>query len=255
MSAFRQTSSFVGQASPDSSGVLDNTLVYRCRSWYRDSKFEARASIRASSPLTELPDYRAVRSPDLTEERILRFTLSTAYISIGSNLGNRLGYIREAIKKIDQSKVGRICKTSSVYETQPVEYRVKGQGSRVKSQSWFLNMVLELETTSGSLNLLELILDIENQMGRKRNQRYGPRNIDLDLLLYDDLVLSSDKLTLPHPRMHERRFVLVPLAEISPQVVHPLLKKNVKRLLEDLSTDSISEKDEFEVRLYSEKVF
>ncbi len=142
-----------------------------------------------------------------------------------------------------------------MYETQPAEY---------KDQPWFLNMVLELETTLEPLNLFELLLDIESQMGRtrpegsfrrKRNQRYGPRNIDLDLLLYDDLVLSSDKLTLPHPRMHERRFVLVPLVEIAPQVVHPLLKKNVEKLLEDLTTDSAFEKYEFEVRLYPERVF
>ena len=141
-----------------------------------------------------------------------------------------------------------------MYETQPTEY---------KDQPWFLNMVLELETSLEPLNLLELLLEIEGQMGRRRTgspsslqaRRYGPRNIDLDLLLYGDLVLNSDKLTLPHPRMHVRRFVLVPLAEIASQVVHPLLKKNMEKLLKDLSTNSISEKDEFEVRLYSEKVF
>jgi 7,8-dihydro-6-hydroxymethylpterin-pyrophosphokinase len=92
-------------------------------------------------------------------------------------------------------------------------------------------------------------------MGRKRTRRYGPRNIDLDLLLYDDLVVSSDKLTLPHPRMHERKFVLVPLVEIAPQVIHPLKKKSIEELLEELSTHSTSEKDKFGVRLYSEKIF
>lgn len=172
--------------------------------------------------------------------------MSTAYISIGSNLGNRLKYIREAIRRIEQSKEIKISKVSSVYETQPAEYR---------DQPWFLNMVLGLEASLEPLNLLELLLEIEGQMGRRRTRRYGPRNIDLDLLLYDDLVLNSDKLTLPHPRMHERGFVLVPLAEISPQVVHPLLKKNVEKLLEDLTTDSAFEKYEFEVRLYPERVF
>jgi 2-amino-4-hydroxy-6-hydroxymethyldihydropteridine diphosphokinase len=202
--------------------------------------------------------------------------LSIAYISIGSNLGDRLGYIREAVKKINQSKEVRICKASSVYETQPVEYRVKDQGSRDKEQPWFLNMVLKLETNLEPLNLLELLSGIEKQMGRTRSEdssrrkrtgspnslpdrRYESRNIDLDLLLYDDLVLNSERLTLPHPRMHERRFVLVPLAEISPKVIHPLLKKSVEGLMEELFTDF--EKDEFsarggpasgeEVRLYS----
>ena len=175
----------------------------------------------------------------------LRLALSTVYISIGSNLGDRLEYIKEAIKKIKKSKEVKICRASAVYETQPVENR---------DQPWFLNMVLELETSLEPLNLLELLLEIEGQMGRRRTRRYEPRNIDLDLLLYDDLVLNSDKLTLPHPRMHIRRFVLVPLAEIAPQVVHPLLKKNVEKLLEDLTTDSASGKYEFEVWLYSEKV-
>jgi len=145
-----------------------------------------------------------------------------------------------------QSKEIKISKASSVYETQPVGY---------KDQPWFLNMVLELETTLEPLNLLELLLSIENQMGRKRNQKFGPRNIDLDLLFYDDIVLNSDTLTLPHPRMHERKFILVPLVEIAPQVIHPLKKKSIEELLEELSTHSTSEKDKFGVRLYSEKIF
>jgi 2-amino-4-hydroxy-6-hydroxymethyldihydropteridine diphosphokinase len=172
--------------------------------------------------------------------------LSKAYISIGSNLGDRLEYIREAIKMMKQSKDIEICKASSVYETEPKGY---------KDQPHFLNMALELETALEPLNLLELLLNIESQMGRERYQRWGPRNIDLDLLLYDDIILNSDKLTLPHPRMHQRGFVLVPLAEIAPKLVHPLLKKSVERLLEELSTDSISEKAESKVKLYSEKVF
>ncbi len=197
--------------------------------------------------------------------------MSTAYISIGSNLGDRLEYIREAIRKIKQSKEIEICRASSVYETEPVECKDQPWCEPSGSHPWFLNMVLELKTTLEPLNLLELLLGIENQMGRTRPEgssrrkrdrpqgtefvRYEPRNIDLDLLLYDDLIINSDKLTLPHPRLHQRRFILVPLAEIAPKVMHPLLKKSVKELLEELSTGSRCEKDEFEVRLHSERVF
>lgn len=177
--------------------------------------------------------------------------MSTAYISIGSNLGDRLGYIREAKRKLEQSQEIVIRRASSVYETEPVGYCVKGQGSGGDEQPWFLNMVTELETTLKPLSLLELLLGIENRMGRKRNKKHGPRNIDLDLLLYDDVILDSDKLTLPHPRMHRRKFVLVPLAEIAPTVVHPSLKKTVEELLEEWSTDSNSGENESEVRLHS----
>ena len=169
--------------------------------------------------------------------------MSTAYISIGSNLGDRLGYIREAIAKLEQSQEIEIRRASSVCETEPVGH---------KEQPCFLNMVLGLETTLEPLNLLEHLLGIENQMGRKRDQAWGPRNIDLDLLLYDDVVINSDRLTLPHPRMHQRRFVLVPLAEIAPKVVHPSLKKTVEKLLEQLSIDSNSRENEPEVRSHSE---
>jgi dihydroneopterin aldolase/2-amino-4-hydroxy-6-hydroxymethyldihydropteridine diphosphokinase len=180
--------------------------------------------------------------------------LSIAYISIGSNLGDRLEYIREAKTKLGQSPEIEIRRASSVYETEPVGYCVKGQGSRGKEQSWFLNMVMELETVVEPLNLLDLLLGIENHMGRKRDLRHGPRNIDLDLLLYDDVISNSDKLTLPHPRMHQRRFVLVPLSEIAPKVVHPSSKKTAKELLEELSGDSNSRGNESEVRLYSKTV-
>ncbi len=169
--------------------------------------------------------------------------MATAYIGIGSNLGDRLGYIREAIAKLEQSQEIEIRRASSVYETKPAGH---------KEQPRFLNAVLELKTALEPLNLLEHLLGIENQMGRKRDQAWGPRNIDLDLLLYDDVVINSDKLTLPHARMHQRRFVLVPLAEIAPKVVHPSLKKTVEKLLEQLSIDSSSKGNESEVRSHSE---
>ena len=171
--------------------------------------------------------------------------MSTVYIGIGSNLGDRLGYIREAIAKMGQSQEIEIRRASSVYETEPVGH---------KEQPRFLNMVLELKTSFEPSNLLEHLLRIEDQMGRKRDQAWGPRNIDLDILFYDDVVINSDRLTLPHPRMHQRRFVLVPLAEIAPKVVLPSLKKTVERLLKELCVDSNSGKNESEVSSRSETV-
>jgi len=110
-----------------------------------------------------------------------------------------------------------------------------------------LNLVLEVKTSFDPLSLLEYLLVIEDQMGRKRGKKWGPRNIDADVLLYDNRIVDSDQLSIPHPRMHERRFVLMPLAQIAPQLLHPVLNKSIEELMESCEDRSL-------VRLHSEEI-
>jgi 2-amino-4-hydroxy-6-hydroxymethyldihydropteridine diphosphokinase len=145
------------------------------------------------------------------------------YLSLGSNLGDREAHLREAITHLDAN--GGIVSVSSLYETEPVE---------VTNQAWFLNCAVALETMESPEDLMAAILRIEQQMGRKRTQRKGPRIIDIDILLFDDAIIDSPALKIPHPAMHERRFVLRPLAEIAPQAKHPARKKTIQELLDAL---------------------
>ncbi len=164
--------------------------------------------------------------------------MPTAFLSLGSNLGDRLANLKRAIEKIEESDKLEVKKVSPVYETEPV-----GR----ENQGWFLNLVLQVETFLEPFALLERLSSIEDQMGRKREKRWGSRNIDLDILLYDTRMVDSERLTIPHPRMHERRFVLVPLAQIAPKLLHPRLKKNIEELL-------VCCRDGSGVRPYPEKV-
>ena len=145
-----------------------------------------------------------------------------------SNLGGREAQLREAQTRL--SVAGRIAAASSLYETEPVEYI---------EQPWFLNYVVLLETTLSPQELMSAILNIEEQMGRRRLVKKGPRSIDIDILLFGAVVLKSDALTIPHPEMHRRRFVLEPLAEIAPEVVHPVLHKSIRELLAALPEGQI----------------
>jgi 2-amino-4-hydroxy-6-hydroxymethyldihydropteridine diphosphokinase len=147
----------------------------------------------------------------------------TAYLSLGSNIGDREANLREAICRLQA--VGSIAAVSSFYETEPVEFT---------AQDWFLNCVVRLDTERTPPDLLQSILDIEQSMGRQRAQNKGPRNIDIDILLFDDSVVNAAELTIPHPAMHQRRFVLAPLAELAPNARHPVLHKTAKELLEAL---------------------
>jgi 2-amino-4-hydroxy-6-hydroxymethyldihydropteridine diphosphokinase len=146
-----------------------------------------------------------------------------AYLSLGSNVGDREGHLRNAIARLEAC--GRIMAVSSFYETEPVEFT---------DQAWFLNCAIALETEKKTQQLMAALLEIEQEMGRQRTQKKGPRTIDIDILLFGDTVLSSPELTIPHPAMHQRRFVLEPLAEIAPEARHPVFQRTVRELRDTL---------------------
>jgi 2-amino-4-hydroxy-6-hydroxymethyldihydropteridine diphosphokinase len=150
------------------------------------------------------------------------------YLSLGSNIGDREGHLREAILRLKQC--GRVTAVSSFYETEPVEFT---------EQAWFLNCVVALETSLDAAALMKDLLRIEKEMGRQRVQKKGPRVIDLDILLFGDLVVETADLTIPHPAMASRRFVLEPLAEIAAEARHLVLGKTVRELLEALPAGQV----------------
>ena len=137
---------------------------------------------------------------------------TTAYIGLGSNLGNKEDFLKKALELLGATPAVRVKKVASLYLTEP-------QG--VTGQDWFLNTVAEIETTLSPEGLLALLLDIEARLGRVRAVRWGPRTLDLDLLLFGEEKLQSANLTVPHPRMAERAFVMAPLAELAPDRVIP----------------------------------
>lgn len=152
-----------------------------------------------------------------------------AYIGIGSNLGRRKLNIKTALSLLTKENKVKLLKTASVYETKPV-------GGPPK-QTKFLNAAAVIQTGLTPKQLLSLLKDIEKKLGRDFNSvRWGPRIIDLDILFYDKLVVRAKDLTIPHPRISERLFVLMPLAQIAPRYKHPNLKKTVKQLLEELKS-------------------
>jgi 2-amino-4-hydroxy-6-hydroxymethyldihydropteridine diphosphokinase len=151
----------------------------------------------------------------------------TAFIGLGANVGPREANIQTAIDRLRQTEGIKVVKVSTLLENLAV-----GMGDDAPP---FLNGVAQIETTLGAHALLNRLLEIEQEMGRQRREKWAPRTIDLDLLLYGDQIISSDSLLVPHPLLHERRFVLQPLAEIAPHVVHPTLQMTVAGLLEDLN--------------------
>jgi len=146
----------------------------------------------------------------------------TVYLSFGSNVGDRAKNLRVAIDELPHAGVA-VKKVSSFYETEPVDLR---------EQPWFLNCAVEAETHFEAMTLLRALREIETKMGSKKPVAKGPRLIDMDILLYGSETIDTAELQVPHPRMHLRRFVLVPLTEIAPEAVHPALKMTTAQLLE-----------------------
>ncbi len=150
----------------------------------------------------------------------------TAYIGLGSNMGDREGYLRDALKLLDDRPGVSVVAVSRFHETEPVGYT---------EQEKFINGVAKVATTLTAHKLLAVCLGIEAVLGRVRTITWGPRTIDLDILLYGEEVICTDDLKVPHPLMHEREFVLVPLCEVAPDAYHPVLKKTARELLETLT--------------------
>ena len=148
----------------------------------------------------------------------------TAYLSLGSNLGDRAANLRTAIAQLDVA--GRLLAVSALYEAQPVD---------VPDQPWFLNCVAAIETDKTPRELLQIALQVEAAMGRLRMREKGPRKIDIDVVLFGDRVVDEPGLKIPHPAMHQRRFVLEPLVEIAPEARHPGLGKTARELLAALA--------------------
>jgi 2-amino-4-hydroxy-6-hydroxymethyldihydropteridine diphosphokinase len=148
-----------------------------------------------------------------------------AYLSLGSNVGNREQYLKEAIKQLNEAADIEVTRTSSIYETDPVGFTEQGQ---------FLNLVLEVKTSLSPESLLQHCLQVEKDLGREREFRWGPRKIDLDILLYNHENIETEELIVPHPRMHERAFVLVPLTELSQTIKHPKLNTSMIALLNEI---------------------
>lgn len=147
--------------------------------------------------------------------------MNTAYLLIGGNLGNRLSYLQKA-RELVQQFCGNIVLSSSIYET---------EAWGVTDQPSFFNQALAIETMLPPAKLMQELLRIEEKMGRERTLKMGPRIIDLDILLIDELIISSDLLKLPHPSLPERRFALLPLAEIAAGIKHPVSGKTIAELL------------------------
>lgn len=154
--------------------------------------------------------------------------MTIVYLGLGSNLGDRVGSVQYALRLLQDHPQIKVLSTSSFYETEPVGYA---------DQDWFVNAVVAAETDLTPGALLSWCQNIEHQLKRVRdpNNRDGPRTIDLDILFYDSLVMNTESLTIPHPRVHQRAYTLVPLLEINSRLMHPVLQKSMEQLHHDLA--------------------
>ncbi|NNF99781.1 MAG: 2-amino-4-hydroxy-6-hydroxymethyldihydropteridine diphosphokinase [Desulfobacteraceae bacterium] len=158
-----------------------------------------------------------------------RHPLNLVIISVGSNLGDKIANCRRGISELSANNVCSILVTSRFYATAPVDYL---------DQDWFINAAVKVETRLEPEALLDFLLAIQQNTGRTCQKiRFGPRVLDLDIIFFNDLVVKTQRLELPHPRMHKRRFVLKPICDIDPAVVHPVLKKRADLLLSELDDD------------------
>lgn len=150
---------------------------------------------------------------------------NTAYIALGSNVGNRFENLKEAVERLDKIPEIKVVNTSSIYETDPIGY---------ENQEQFLNMAIQVTTALNPFELLDVCLGTEKKLGRKRDIRWGPRTIDLDILVYNHENIETEILIVPHPRMHERAFVLIPLLEIHSGIRLPKMEVPLRSILEDI---------------------
>ncbi len=162
--------------------------------------------------------------------------MGRVYIGLGANLGDPETAIKEALQKIERHKAGQVISSSSLYRTEPVG---------VKDQPWFVNAAAEIRTALAPADFRKALAKIETEMGRPEDRlKDGPRVIDLDVLLWDEHIIKEGDLEVPHPRLHQRKFVLEPLAEIAPCARHPRLEKTIKELLQALRDNTVVEKIE-----------
>jgi 2-amino-4-hydroxy-6-hydroxymethyldihydropteridine diphosphokinase len=148
--------------------------------------------------------------------------VKTVYLGLGSNLGDRRANLQKALEALEAPDL-RIARVSPIYETEPMD---------VRDQPWFLNLAVEAETTLLPLQLLRRVLATERRLGRRRSTPKGPRNIDIDILYYGGVIVDAPGLSIPHPRLHERRFVLAPLANLAPEFRDPRTRRTVRELLD-----------------------
>lgn len=147
--------------------------------------------------------------------------MKTVYLSLGSNVGDRAGYLRSALQALPEARI-EVLRTSSFYETEPMDFR---------DQAWFLNLVAECRTELFPVQLLGRLQKIEAQFGRKRTIAKGPRTLDIDIILYGRAIVRTATLEIPHPRFRERRFVLEPLSELTPDLIDPVTNRTIADLL------------------------